>query len=136
MAEGTRYLILSLLGEDYAMPITRLLEITVPRGIQKDKNLTEVFEGKFEFRGKSLPVLNLKKLFKLQDGPGTALLVVQSAKGTLAILVDAVTEIFDTTQKPALMPVGILNPTMRYYSGILKHRDNLVLLLNEDGLLP
>ena len=136
MAEGTRYLILSLQGEAYAIPITRLLEITAPRDIQKDKKLTEVFEGKFDFRGKQIPVLNLRRLFKLQDNPGTALLVVQGAKGTMGLLADAVTEIVDTVQTPVPLPAGVLNPSLRYYGGILRHRDSLVLLLNEEGLLP
>jgi len=136
MAEGTRYLILSLQGEGYAFPISRLLEITVPRDIQKDKSLPEMFEGKCEFRGRFVPVLDLKKIFSLPGNRGAAMLMVQSAKGTIGLLVDEVTEIFDTAQNPAPMPAGVLNPNTRYYSGILRHRDNLVLLLNEDGLLP
>lgn len=136
MNEGTRFLILSLEGENYAIPITRLLEITVPRNMQKDSNLTAVFEGKFEYRGKLIPVLNIKKVFKLPGAPGMTLLVVKSSKGTLGILVDAVMEILDTEQKPVLMPKGVVNPSLRYYSGILRHKETLVLLLNEDGLLP
>jgi len=136
MDERTRFLILSLEGETYAVPISRLLEITVPRNIQKDPNLTELFEGKFEFRGKLIPVLNIKKVLKLPGSIGTTLLVVKSGKGTLGVLVDAVTEILDTDQKPVPMPKGVINPSMQYYSGILRHKDNLVLLLNGDGLLP
>jgi len=135
MDEGTRFLILSLGGETYALPITRLLEITVPRNIQKDAKLTELFEGKIEYRGALIPVLNIKRLFKLPGTPGSALLVVKSCKGMLGLLVDAVTEILDSEQKPAPMPPGVVNPSYRYYSGVLRHKDNLVLLLNEDGLL-
>lgn len=136
MDEATRFLILSLEGEKYALPITRLLEITVPHDILKDTNLTEIFEGKIEFRGKWTPVLNLKKLFKMQGKPGASLLVVRSKKGNLGILVDAVTEILDTVQKAVPMPSGVVNPSYQYYSGILRQADSLVLLLNEDGLLP
>ncbi len=133
---GTRFLILSLEGERYAIPITRLLEITVPRDIQKDTNLTEVFEGKFEYRGKWAPVLNIKKIFKLAGKAGGALLVIKGAKGVLGILVDAVVEIIETDQKPVPMPKGVMNPTLRgYYSGILRHKNELILMLNEDGLL-
>ncbi len=136
MDEGTRFLILSLEGESYAFPITRLLEISIPRDIRKDANLTEMFEGKFEFRGKWIPVVNVKKLFKLPGKPGTALLIVKGAKGVLGMLVDAVTEIIDTMQKPVPMPRGVMNPTLHYFGGIIRHRDDLILLLNEDGLLP
>jgi purine-binding chemotaxis protein CheW len=136
MDKGTRFLIVSLEGESYAMPIARLLEIAVPRAIKKDANLTEVFEGKFEFRGKWIPVLNIKKILRLPAKPGTALLVINSAKGVLGMLVDAVTEIIDTAQKPAPVPKGVMNPTLQYFGGILRYRDDLILLLNEDGLLP
>ncbi len=136
MDKGTRFLIVSLGGESYAMPITRLVEIAVPQAIKKDANLTEVFEGKFDFRGKWIPVLNIKKIFRLPGKPGTALLVVTSAKGILGMLVDAVTEIIDTGQKPVPVPKGVMNPTLHYFGGILRYRDNLILLLNEDGLLP
>jgi len=136
MDKGTRFIIVSLGGESYAMPITRLLEIAVPQAIKQDANLTEVFEGKFEFRGKWIPVLNIKKIFRLTGKPGTALLVVNSAKGVLGMLVDAVTEIIDTAQQPVPVPRGVINPTLQYFGGILRHRDNLILLLNEDGLLP
>ncbi len=136
MDDATRFLILSLEGERYAISITRLLEIAVPRGIQKDANLTEVFEGKVEFRGKRVPVLNVKKIFKLPGKPGTALLMIKGAKGVLGMLVDAVTEIIDTAQKPVPVPKGVMNPTLQYFGGILRHRDDLILLLNEDGLRP
>jgi len=29
-----------------------------------------------------------------------------------------------------------VNPSLRYYAGVLRNREDLVLLLNEDGLLP
>ncbi len=118
------------------MPISRMLEITIPRDIRKDENPTGAFEGSFEFRGKKVPVLNVKKIFKLPGAPGASLLVVKTAAGIIGMLVDAVTEIIDTAQKPAPMPRGVMSPTVNYFGGILRYRDELVLLLNEDGLLP
>lgn len=104
MDEGTRFLIVALGGESYAMSITRLLEIAVPQAIKKDANLTEVFEGELEFRGKWIPVLNVKKALKLPGKPGTVPLVVNGAKGVLGMLVDAVTEIVDTARSPFPCP--------------------------------
>jgi purine-binding chemotaxis protein CheW len=135
MDEGTRFLILSLGGEGYAIPIGRLLEITVPRQIQNDAKLTAHFEGKIEYRGKWIPVLNVKKVFAIAGKPGATLLMVKSGRGVIGMLVDEVKEILDTDQKPVPVPPGVVNPSLRYYSGVLRHKDNLVLLLNEDGLL-
>ena len=135
MGTETRFLILSLDGESYAIPIARVAEITVPRDLQKNGKLTEMFEGEVEFRGKRLPVLDLKKMFKLSGAPGSVLLIVKSGKADIGMLVDAVTEILDTDKKPLPMPPAVLNPSLRCYRGILRHKGNLVLLLNEDELL-
>ncbi len=136
MDEEKRFLILSLEGEGYAVPITKLVEISALRQIQKDPKLTELFEGKVDYRGKWVPVINLRKIFKIQGGTSTALLIIRSTKGILGILVDAVSEIITAEQEPVPVPRGVINPSIRYYRGILRHRDNLVLLINEDGLLP
>ena len=135
MGTETRFLILSLDGEGYAIPIDRVAEITVPREMRRNGDLTEVFEGRVEFRGKWMPVLNLRKLFKLSGAPGSVLLIVKSGKGDIGMLVDAVTEILDADKKPLPMPQAVLNPSLPYFHGIIRHKGKLVLLLNEDGLL-
>ena len=136
MDDKTRFLIVTLEGESFAIPITSLLEITVPRNIQKDQKLSEIFEGKLDYRGKMIPVVNLKKVLKLPGNPGGALIVVKSSKGVLGLLVDSAKELLETAQKPVPMPRGVLNPSLNYYAGILRNREELVVLLNEDGLLP
>ena len=136
MDDKIRFLILSLEGESFAIPITSLLEITVPRNIQKDQKLSEIFEGKLDYRGKMIPVVNLKKVLKLPGNPGGALIVVKNSKGVLGLLVDSAKELLETAQKPVPMPRGVLNPSLNYYAGILRNREDLVVLLNENGLLP
>lgn len=136
MDDGKRFLIMSLGGEFYALPISRLQEITIPRDIQKDDKLTEFFEGKFEYRGKWIPVVNMKRVFRIQEPVGSTLLIVKAAKGLMGLLVDTVSEIIDNVQKIAPVPFGVLNPTFLYYRGVLRHKESLVLLLNEDGFLP
>ena len=136
MDDKTRFLIVTIEGESFAIPITSLLEITVPRNIQKDQKLSEIFEGKLDYRGKMIPVINMKKVLKLPGNPGGGLIVVKSNKGVLGLLVDTAKELLETSQKPVPMPRGVLNPSLNYYAGILRHREDLVVLLNEDGLLP
>ena len=136
MDDKTRFLIVTLEGESFAIPITSLLEISVPKTIQKDQKLSEIFEGKLDYRGTMIPVVNLKKVLKLQGNPGSGLIVVKSSKGVLGLLVDTAKELLETSQKPVPIPRGVLNPSLNYYAGILRNREDLVVLLNEDGLLP
>ncbi len=136
MDEPRRFLILLLDGASFAIPITSLLEITVPRNIQKDPKLSEIFEGKIQYRGRLIPVVNLKKILKLPGKPGGGLIVMKSNKGLLGVLVDSASELLDTRERPYAIPGGVLNTSLNYYTGILKNREDLVLLLNEEGLLP
>lgn len=48
MDEHTTFLILSRVGERDAIPITGRMDITIPRGIQRDPNLIELLEGKLD----------------------------------------------------------------------------------------
>lgn len=133
---GTRFLILSLAGDSYAVPLEKLLEITIPRNIQKDGRQGDALEGKAEFRGVWIPVVNLKKLLKLTGGGAEHLLVVKTSTGMVGLLVDSVLEILDADRKPAPLPRGVVNPSLRYYRGVLRYKDTLALLLDEDGLAP
>lgn len=136
MAESVRYLILTLNEETFAIPIASLLEITVPRDIQRDPNLSEIFEGKVDYRGRLIPVLNLKKVLKLPGGAGASMIVTKCGKGVVALLADGAKELLETREVPTQMPAGVVNPSLSCYAGVLRNRDELVLLLNEDGLLP
>jgi chemotaxis signal transduction protein len=136
MDERTSFLILSLEGESFAVPLTSLVEITVPRSLPRDPALSVRVEGKVEYRGREIPVVNLKKLLQMPGDPGGSLIVVKSAKGVLGLLVDAAQEILESVQKPAQLPQGLMDPHQEYYAGILRNREDLVLILNENSLLP
>jgi hypothetical protein len=62
--------------------------------------------------------------------------VVKGAREVLGLLVDAVTEIVDSQQKPAPLPAGVMDPVPPVYAGVLRSKGELILLLNEDGLIP
>ena len=67
----------------------------------------------------------------LVGNAGKNLLVVKTIKGVLGVLVDDVMEILDTDLTPAPMPQGVVNPGLRYYSGVLRYKEELVLLLKK-----
>lgn len=136
MDDEKRFLILSSGGEFYAIPIARLVEISAPRQILRDPNLSGLFEGKVDYRGKMTPVVNLRKALQMPDQRGGALLFLRGAKGVTGLLVDGVTEIATLDQSPAPMPPGVINPGIRTYRGVLRYHDALALLLDEDVLLP
>jgi len=135
MDEQNRFLIVSLEGEHFALPIANLAEITVPRAVRQDANLSALFEGMMEYRGTMIPVADLKKILKIPGRTGRSLLVMKNTKGTLGFLVDTATELLTSAEAPAPLPRGLISGSQKTYAGILRSREDLVLLLNVDGLL-
>jgi chemotaxis signal transduction protein len=135
MDEQNRFLIVSLEGEPFALPVANLVEITVPRAVQKDPQLSALFEGMMEYRGVMIPVADLKKILNIPGRPGPSLLVMKNTKGTLGFLVDTAVELLTAAEAPAQLPRGLMRDGQKIYAGILRKADELVLLLNVEGLL-
>lgn len=122
--------------ETFAIPIASLLEITSSQNIRKDPNLPEIFEGTYEYRGTMIPVINMKKALKIPGAAGMALIVTQRTKGIIGLLVDGAKELLATREMPVPLPAGVVDRSLNCYAGVLRNGDDLVLLLNEDGLAP
>jgi purine-binding chemotaxis protein CheW len=135
MDERNRFLIVSLEGESFALAISNLVEITVPRAVQKDPKLSAVFEGTMEFRGNTIPVADLKKILTIPGRPGASLLVMKNAKGTMGLLVDTAVALLTAAEAPSQMPRGLLRGSQKTYAGLLRTADTLVPLLDVEGLL-
>jgi chemotaxis signal transduction protein len=135
MDEQNRFLVVSLEKEHFALPLANLIEITVPRAVHKDPQLSPLFAGAMEYRGSRIPVADLKKLLKLPGRPGASLVVMKSPAGMRGFLVDTALELVTAAESPAPLPRGLISGSHRAYAGIFRGRDGLVLLLDVDGLL-
>lgn len=113
--------------------IIRLVQITlVP-------NAPPFIEGVINLRGKVLPVVGLRKRFKMPEMPldsQSRIIVMELNQNVVGFLVDGVSEVLripQSTVEPA--PAVVAGIGSEYIEGVGKLDDRLLILLNLEALL-
>jgi purine-binding chemotaxis protein CheW len=124
--------------EDYGIDTARVREIIRMREITPVPRQPTYVEGVMNVRGAIIPVVNLKKRFGLpQDGSKHAhIVIVESAKGLVGMLVDSVSEVIrvpaEEIHPPPQVTRGIDG---EYLRGICRLGENLMIYLDLEKVL-
>jgi len=120
----------------YALPlsvverIVRVVEVTpLPKA-------PEIVLGIVNVEGQVLPVVNVRKRFRLTEREtdlGDQLIIAHTAKRTVALIVDGVGVAECRDQE--VFPVEQILPAMEYVDGVAKLKDGLVLIHDLDKFL-
>jgi purine-binding chemotaxis protein CheW len=137
--ETMQLVIFRLNGQEYGIDIFRVNEIVPYSNPTKIPNSPEYIEGVLNLRGHVIPVVNLKKRFKLEDS-GTderTRIIVANAGGVVAgFVVDEASEVL-TVDKETIEPVSdiVVNIGRKYINGVGKlDNGRMYILLNFDEL--
>lgn len=134
-----RFLTLFLSAEEYGIEILRVQEIIRLVPITRVPRMPDFIGGVINLRGRIVPVIELRR--RLGLGPvevsrETCIVVVRSAALLLGLLVDRVHEVLEAKpeQIDAVPDFGTSIDT-DFLTGLAKHGDRVVLLLNMDRVL-
>ena len=134
-----------VVGEErYALDIMRIKEIINPLPITRVPKSPPFIEGVIELRGAILPVVDLRKRFDAHPGPlsRTAKYLIVAMEGIggerwiVGLVVDKVLEVIRIARddvRPA--PTMTFGETARYFSGVCRHRDRIVMVIDLDAIL-
>lgn len=128
------------LGEElFAVSITAIQEIIRLTHIVKIPQSFDFVEGVINLRGRIIPVIDLRKRFGMKPsspGPQTRIIVAE-LKGMIAGLqVDAVCEVLRIEHSSfEETPSFISSVNQRFVSGIVKHGEKILIVLDPDKLL-
>lgn len=124
---------------EYGVPITKVQEIISMVTPTKLPQAPDFVEGIINLRGKIIPIIDLKKRFKM--GASTVnnenrSIVVEVVGQTVGIIVDEVSEVLrlsvDSIEPPPAVIGGIASD---YLTGVGKLEDRLLILLDMDRIL-
>lgn len=123
---------------EYAVAIARVKEIANPLAIVPLPHAPRAVVGVADFRGDVVPVVDLRTRFGLSEAPATRRtkwIVVDVAGRLVALVVDAVTEVFGTGGAE-LRPAPSLGggDDVRGIEGIASHDAGLVFVLDTGRL--
>ncbi len=124
--------------EDYGIDTTQVREIIRMREITPIPRQPPYVEGVMNVRGVIIPVVNLKKRFGLQqdDSKHPHIVIVESAKGLVGMLVDSVSEVIRVPAQQVHPPPQVTKGIDgEYLRGICRLGDKLMIYLDLEKLL-
>jgi len=139
-ATGTIQLVsFQLARELYGIEITRVREIILITEITKVPQTPHYVKGLINLRSTVIPVIDLRSLFGLPEtelNDESRIMVLQAARKTIGIVVDAVREVLRVKEEQvAPPPPTILALGKEYLTGLVKLDKELLILLDIDRIL-
>jgi purine-binding chemotaxis protein CheW len=96
-----------------------------------------VVSGVINLQGRIVPVLNIRKRFRLPDREtnlSDQLLIARTAQRTVALVVDAVCDVIDHIPQETTAPPTIV-PGLEYLVGVVKLADGMLFIHDLDDFL-
>jgi purine-binding chemotaxis protein CheW len=133
------WVVFALVNELYALPVTHVQEILRAVAITRVPDAPHPVRGITNMRGSVLPVVDLRVrlgLKKARIEPANRILVVDSRKRLIGLLVDSVHEVKRiAANKVQLPPEDVMTKKSDYILGVYQAEDNLIILLDVDRVL-
>lgn len=141
-AEPEMILIFRLSGTVFALPVGQVHEILDPMPATPVPNAPAFAPALINVRGAIAPLIDIRQRLRMPSIPAddqariiVLELPVNGAATRLAIMADAVEEVIET-DRAALKPIPELGARWpeQYVTGVARHGDSLVILLDTDTL--
>lgn len=131
--------VFDLASESYGVDIGAVREIIRMQTITRVPRTPDFVEGVINLRGKVIPVVDLRKRFRLviaEQSAENRIVVVDISGQDIGVIVDAVTEVLrifeDSIEPPSTV---ITTAESKYLMGIAKLEDRLIIMLDLECVL-
>jgi len=139
-SEGTR-LITFILGEEkYGLDILKVRElISFPEGLTRIPGMPDFIIGMFNLRGLVIPVMDLRKKFKMSSEERhefSVIIIVEVDNKNIGLTVDSVSDVIFVKEENIQETNELaVNVDTKFIKGVAKTKDEMVILLDIDYLL-
>lgn len=138
-SETVRFLVFSLCGEEYAIPLLKVREVIALTEITPVPYTPPHFKGIINLRGQLISVVDLRLKFKMAKSvvtSETAIIILDISGLSLGIIVDSVESVLalrtSEVSEPPHFESGIRQD---YLSGVARRENKLILLLDIEKTL-
>jgi purine-binding chemotaxis protein CheW len=93
--------------------------------------------GVINVSGRIVPVLNIRRRFRLDErepGLGDQLIIARTARRTVALVADGVSDVVERPESEIVPPDAIV-PGMEHVAGVVKLEDGMIFIHDLDGFL-
>ena len=132
-----KFTIFKIGDEIFGIGIERVVEILKVQKIFTLPGLPDFLSGVMSVRGNVVPIIDLRRRFGLKpSGKKERIIVVRYGKEKIGFLVDDIKEILSLSTEEIRTPPSIFKGfKTEYLTGLGKHGESIIILLNIDSLL-
>jgi len=119
--------------ERFALPFSDVARIIRVVEITTLPEAPEVILGVINIQGQITPVINLRKRFHLSKremGLSDQFIIARTPKRSVALLVDAVTDVIERSERQFTISEEILPGLKEYIEGVVRLEDGIILICN------
>ncbi len=135
--ENEKLLVFTISGQNCALPLSRVERIVRLVEINPLPKAPEIVTGLINFRGLAVPVLNIRKLFRLPDIETTLndqLIIADTSSRTVAILIENSLGVAEYREQD-LITADELFPGIEHLEGVVKLKDGIAYIYDIDRFL-
>ena len=132
-----KFTIFKIGDELFGIGIERVVEILKVQKIFTIPGLPEFLSGVMSVRGNIVPVIDLRRRFGIKpSGNKERIIIVRYGQEKISFLVDDIKEILSLAPEEIRTPPSIFKGfKTEYLTGLGKHGERIIILLNIDSLL-
>lgn len=140
VSEGKQYIVVRIGTEQYGIDIQFVDNIVRQQRITRVPKAQPYFKGVINLRGEIIPVMSLRLKFDLEPDEYTnatrIIIIKPESQSAVGIIVDEVREVVTLSEEDIEKPTADTNDARaQYLSGIGKHEDGLISLLNISNVI-
>jgi purine-binding chemotaxis protein CheW len=132
---GRNQLVVFILDEQrYALHLLAVERVACVVEIAPLPKAPEIVVGVIDLQGRIVPVVNIRKRFRLPDremGLSNQLIIANTSRRTIAFVVDSVTDVAERAEREVITAEKIL-PGLEYLEGVMKLDDGIVFIHDLD----
>jgi purine-binding chemotaxis protein CheW len=137
-AEASRFLIFSLCGEEYAVPLLKVKEVIALTETTPVPYSPPHFKGIMNLRGQVISVIDLRAKLKMPKADGsqeTAIIILDLSPLSLGVIVDSVESVLAVAKDEIQPPPDVGGANTNYIRGVTRKDKKLILLLDIEKTL-
>lgn len=133
------YVIFTLNGEEYGIDIINLQEILRVKGmvINKVPKVPDFIKGIINLRGDVIPIMRLKKRFKI-DISGEdekRVIIVKDKKMIIGFLADSIVEVLYVYEEEMIPPPDDVKAKCKYVDSVICKENRMIFVLNINKII-
>lgn len=140
-SEGKQYIVVRLGSEQYGIDIKYIDNIVRMTSITRIPSAQRYFKGVINLRGEIIPVMSIRLKFDLEPDEYTnstrIIIIKPETQSAIGIIVDEVKEVVTLKSSSIEKPTAASSNDIgvQYLSGIGKHNEGLITLLNISNVI-